>query len=787
MNVDKHKVWLFLIVAVIITTIIIFNYDWSITGQAFYEYSGEGSNTKYECPVGEFLIKSSVYRGEEGWLSVPHWGCCQYDYMCTHNTNHDITQIAHDYDVSKEYSPYGFTCFYKNNQFDYYDDASNGYTFLNKTGKEVKVLENDFLMNKNSPYYLAEGYCGSNNVWYDCFPKTGNYVPSDFPEIYCYNSNFYNCKKEEYGKIVSNALCFKSQQLDYYWFVCDAASKGDIKSVLGVGYLCNLNNWIKGEEGNISGDYVYHNTQWISNTYCKSCKKGEKCIFSDEYLKNLTEPIYSVLQTAEKTGTVGCSSEQQCIGSNHKAVAYDTVNLNDKQLICGTMNRWLKCTTSNKGVFSDSGKFVCTENGWTKKVSIEICYNKIDDDKDGDIDCKDSECQGLSVATGKCITSSIKLIGTGGTLSDDTNSLKPENLKKRSALCTKPTDCVNANGECIGYDTPYATSGGVFNCGKDNIWKKCTPEGKNVKSEGGLFICDGTKWKLSVSLEDIPGDKKEICDNGKDDDSDLNADCGDYTDCEGISCGQGCLCIKKSIFGQSSGSKKEIVCNDNSDNDKDGKFDCEDSDCTKDTFCKICKDLDNTYIPYKNGFENTFMPISLKQKGKTGGILKNVNTYTEGEDECSGDGTKVLEYFCVDKNYMDLKFFDCLSGTVCKGGACITVDCVPNCLSKTCGDDGCGGSCGICIAGETCQNGNCVITNYLDYQSDGCVNALDLAVLAQNLKVNFDPICKNKNPDFTPGEGDVTGQNGKPDGCVDALDIAVIAQDLGTKFNAACI
>src|SRR3989344_169028 len=222
MNVDKHKVWLFLIVAVIITTIIIFNYDWSITGQAFYEYSGEGSNTKYECPVGEFLIKSSVYRGEEGWLSVPHWGCCQYDYMCTHNTNHDITQIAHDYDVSKEYSPYGFTCFYKNNQFDYYDDASNGYTFLNKTGKEVKVLENDFLMNKNSPYYLAEGYCGSNNVWYDCFPKTGNYVPSDFPEIYCYNSNFYNCKnycynnKFQENRMEHNYLFWENSHTKHY-------------------------------------------------------------------------------------------------------------------------------------------------------------------------------------------------------------------------------------------------------------------------------------------------------------------------------------------------------------------------------------------------------------------------------------------------------------------------------------------------------------------------------------------------------------------------------------------
>jgi hypothetical protein len=32
---------------------------------------------------------------------------------------------------------------------------------------------------------------------------------------------------------------------------------------------------------------------------------------------------------------------------------------------------------------------------------------------------------------------------------------------------------------------------------------------------------------------------------------------------------------------------------------------------------------------------------------------------------------------------------------------------VPNCTGKNCGDDGCGGSCGSCSGGETCQNGVC--------------------------------------------------------------------------------
>jgi len=50
----------------------------------------------------------------------------------------------------------------------------------------------------------------------------------------------------------------------------------------------------------------------------------------------------------------------------------------------------------------------------------------------------------------------------------------------------------------------------------------------------------------------------------------------------------------------------------------------------------------------------------------------------------------------------------CQSGQTCnKNGQCIS-SCTPNCNSKTCGSDGCGGSCGTCPDGQTCSNGNCV-------------------------------------------------------------------------------
>ena len=50
---------------------------------------------------------------------------------------------------------------------------------------------------------------------------------------------------------------------------------------------------------------------------------------------------------------------------------------------------------------------------------------------------------------------------------------------------------------------------------------------------------------------------------------------------------------------------------------------------------------------------------------------------------------------------------DCPIGQTCQSGTC-GVPCTPNCTNKTCGDDGCGGSCGSCPSGQTCVNGVCL-------------------------------------------------------------------------------
>lgn len=84
----------------------------------------------------------------------------------------------------------------------------------------------------------------------------------------------------------------------------------------------------------------------------------------------------------------------------------------------------------------------------------------------------------------------------------------------------------------------------------------------------------------------------------------------------------------------------------------------------------------------------------------------------------------------------------CPSGYTCSGGDCVWSACTPNCTGKTCGPDGCGGTCGSCCgttpvcgaagtcqcsgascgAGGTCIGGTCCIPSCIGRTcgSDGC-------------------------------------------------------------------
>jgi hypothetical protein len=70
----------------------------------------------------------------------------------------------------------------------------------------------------------------------------------------------------------------------------------------------------------------------------------------------------------------------------------------------------------------------------------------------------------------------------------------------------------------------------------------------------------------------------------------------------------------------------------------------------------------------------------------------------EGADPCSN-------YACV-AGACVASPVQCPEGEACDQGVCVdeAANCVSECAGKTCGDDGCGGQCGICNTGLTCTD-----------------------------------------------------------------------------------
>ena len=61
----------------------------------------------------------------------------------------------------------------------------------------------------------------------------------------------------------------------------------------------------------------------------------------------------------------------------------------------------------------------------------------------------------------------------------------------------------------------------------------------------------------------------------------------------------------------------------------------------------------------------------------------------------------------------------CAPSEQCEGGTCVP-KCVPSCGTASCGDDGCGGSCGSCGPAETCAEGACAVPGNV---CDACSSA----------------------------------------------------------------
>lgn len=100
------------------------------------------------------------------------------------------------------------------------------------------------------------------------------------------------------------------------------------------------------------------------------------------------------------------------------------------------------------------------------------------------------------------------------------------------------------------------------------------------------------------------------------------------------------------------------------------------------------------------------------------GACVSTPTCTEGDQKnfyCAG--TQLRRDRCVNGVWTDA-FEDCAwNNKICQNNQCITnitaPTCTPNCVGKSCGDDGCGGSCGTCSSDMKCQEGVCILKSTL--------------------------------------------------------------------------
>src|SRR3989344_4592183 len=94
--------------------------------------------------------------------------------------------------------------------------------------------------------------------------------------------------------------------------------------------------------------------------------------------------------------------------------------------------------------------------------------------------------------------------------------------------------------------------------------------------------------------------------------------------------------------------------------------------------------------------------LILKNRKTTPPCVPDCATKTCGDDGCGGSCGACCTPDCKDKTCgsdgCGGSCGNCTGTATCHAGACCTPGssgcCTPNCEGKTCGDDGCGGSCG---------------------------------------------------------------------------------------------
>jgi hypothetical protein len=193
------------------------------------------------------------------------------------------------------------------------------------------------------------------------------------------------------------------------------------------------------------------------------------------------------------------------------------------------------------GVSCSGSPAVCTVGCSATSETASTCYDGLDNDCDGDVDCADADCSGVSCGGGRVCNGGACVCSGSGSESSD-------------ALCSDGID-----NDCDGdVDCADAECGGL-SCG-----------------DHGLVCSAGACMCAAGGSESSPS----LCTDGIDNDCDGDIDCADGN-CSGVSCGAHGLACDAGACRCGAGGAEDTptLCTDGIDNDCDGDIDGGDADC----------------------------------------------------------------------------------------------------------------------------------------------------------------------------------------------------------------
>ena len=263
----------------------------------------------------------------------------------------------------------------------------------------------------------------------------------------------------------------------------------------------------------------------------------------------------------------------------------------------------------------------------------------------------------------------------------------------------------------LGADVPASTEATGVNAdapATDTVESEACEEGAEPRcaEDGGIQLCTDGVWQPSLACAE-----GEVCEEGT-----CVAAC--KASCEGKLCGDdGCggLCgtcpatETCNDAGQCEASACEASC--------EGKT-CGDDGCGG--VCGLCADGEACV--------NGACEVAVPEEGCggvsfegccDGSMLKYCENDEVKEIDCSagsgacGWNAEGGYYDCGTEGDADPSG---ANPQICEGGSA----CEPSCEGVTCGNDGCGGTCGTCAEGEACLEGACVVSACGDGQIEGC-------------------------------------------------------------------